>query len=115
MAVEAQLVQVEIFGQTYRLRSEDDPDYVESLAAVVDRQMRDIARETNAVDSLKVAILAALNIADESRRGRAASEGGKRRKQGSQGNQGKNDRRDGGELDHRVKNMVHILDEAISS
>lgn len=109
MAADAQLVQVEIFGQTYRLRSEDDPDYVESLAAAVDQKMRDIARETNAVDSLKVAVLAALNIADESRRGSTG-----RTKTGPDdepmARAGNAD-----DLNHRVESLVHILDDAISS
>src|SRR5206468_1169365 len=51
------------------LRSGGEPGYVESLAAFVDGKMREVARETKAVDTLRVAILAALNIADEHRRG----------------------------------------------
>jgi cell division protein ZapA len=108
MATDAQLVQVEIFGQTYRLRSEDDPDYIESLAAVVDQKMQDIARETNAVDSLKVAVLAALNIADEARRGRSTGE----KSRGE--DETMNSKAGSGKLDHRMNEMLHILDEAIS-
>jgi cell division protein ZapA len=60
-----QLTQVEIYGQSYGLRGEGDPSYVHELAAFVDARMNQIADSTSTVDSLKVAILAALNIADE--------------------------------------------------
>ncbi len=75
MSREPKLVQVEIFGQTYRLRADEDAAYVEELAAYVDEKMREMARQTRAVDSLKVAILAALNIADERRRALRSGEG----------------------------------------
>lgn len=61
----ATLVHVEIFGQTYAIRAGAEPGYVEQLAAHVDRHMTDIARSGGTVDSLRVAVLAALNIADE--------------------------------------------------
>jgi cell division protein ZapA len=60
-----QLVQVEIYGQRYTLKATKDPSWVESIAAHVDRKMREISASTPTVDSLKVAILAAVNIADE--------------------------------------------------
>ncbi|MEM7244306.1 MAG: cell division protein ZapA [Acidobacteriota bacterium] len=59
------LIQVEIYGQRYTLKGSDDRAYVESLAAHVDRRMREIAETTSTVDSLKVAVLAAVNVADE--------------------------------------------------
>lgn len=61
------LIQVEIYGQRYSLRADDDADarHVEQLAAHVDRKMREIAQTTPTVDSFKVAVLAAVNIADE--------------------------------------------------
>ncbi|HKY33579.1 MAG TPA: cell division protein ZapA [Candidatus Polarisedimenticolia bacterium] len=62
---EAPLTQVEIYGQSYSLRGDGDPAYVHELAAYVDHKMNQIADSTSTVDSLKVAILAALNIADE--------------------------------------------------
>src|SRR5262245_28208911 len=64
------LVQVEIYGQSYNLRGEGATNYLQELASYVDRRMREVAEATATVDSLKVAILAALNIADESQRGR---------------------------------------------
>ncbi|MEO6260393.1 MAG: cell division protein ZapA [Thermoanaerobaculia bacterium] len=56
---------VEIFGQTYNVRGDGDPDYLMELAQFVDSRMRDVAAKVNTVDPMKIAILAALNIADE--------------------------------------------------
>jgi cell division protein ZapA len=56
---------VVIYNQTYNLRSDHRPDYIQDLAEYVDRRMNEIARATMTVDSLRVAILAALQIADE--------------------------------------------------
>ena len=47
------------------MRAELDPDYIRQLGEFVDAKMRSIASRTQTVDSLRVAILAALNIADE--------------------------------------------------
>ncbi|HSE98970.1 MAG TPA: cell division protein ZapA [Blastocatellia bacterium] len=60
-----QSYKVVIYNQTYSLRSDHDPEYIHQLAAHVDRRMNEIARATMTVDSLRVAILAALQIADE--------------------------------------------------
>lgn len=65
MADKDRLVHVEIFGQSYAVRGGDDPAYVEKLASYVDEQMKDVSRTSGAVDSLRIAVLAALNIADE--------------------------------------------------
>jgi cell division protein ZapA len=59
------VVPVEIHGQQYPIRSTLDPAYVAELAAYVDEKMRQASRETPGSDTLKVAVLAALNIADE--------------------------------------------------
>ena len=57
-------VRVEIFDQAYNLRG-TDPDYIFKLAEFVDTKMRAVAEQTSTVDSLRLAVLAALNIADE--------------------------------------------------
>jgi cell division protein ZapA len=54
-----------IYNQTYNLRSDHGPEYIHELAEYVDKRMNEIARATMTVDSLRVAILAALQIADE--------------------------------------------------
>jgi cell division protein ZapA len=57
-------VSVDIYDQIYHLRG-SDPEYIEALAASVDAKMRAVSAHGSTVDSLRVAVLAALNIADE--------------------------------------------------
>ncbi len=57
-------VRVEIYDQAYNLRG-TDPQYIFKLAEFVDGKMRIVAQQTQTVDSLRLAVLAALNIADE--------------------------------------------------
>ena len=70
---------VHIYGQQYTVRSEDDPQHVQRVAAYVDGRMREVARGSAQVTSMRVAILAALNIADELLRERDASNHGAER------------------------------------
>ncbi len=65
MADKPNLVHVDIFGQTYAVKGGADPTYVERLGAYVDAQMKEVSRASGAVDSVRIAVLAALNIADE--------------------------------------------------
>ena len=60
-----QSVTVKIFHRTYRLRSRGDAQHIRNLADYVDRHMVQISDRTPTVDTLRVAILAALSIADE--------------------------------------------------
>lgn len=57
-------VTVDIYDQVYHLRG-PDPQYLEQLSALVDAKMRAVAQYGATVDSLRVAVLAALNLADE--------------------------------------------------
>lgn len=57
-------VRVEIFDQAYNLRG-SDPEYILKLAEYVDSKMRAVAEATNTIDTVRLAVLAALNIADE--------------------------------------------------
>jgi len=57
-------VRVEIFDQAYHLRG-TDPEYIHKLAELVDSKMRAVASQAATVDSQRLAVLAALNIADE--------------------------------------------------
>lgn len=61
----APTIRVEIYNQTYNIRSDGDTEYIIQLAEFVDSRMREISSGTLTVDSLKVAILAALHVADE--------------------------------------------------
>jgi cell division protein ZapA len=94
---DGQSTAVTIFGQTYHLRGGDDGTYLAELAAIVDCRMREVVETTGTADTLKVAVLAALNIADESlqaRSGRAAP-------------------RDAA-TEARVARMITLLDEALA-
>jgi len=64
VAREAGAVVVEIYDQVYQLRGTDSA-HIERLANVVDSKMRAVSAHGATVDSLRVAVLAALNIADE--------------------------------------------------
>jgi cell division protein ZapA len=63
-ARDAGAVVVDIYDQIYQLRG-TDPAHIECLASMVDSKMRAISAHGATVDSLRVAVLAALNIADE--------------------------------------------------
>src|SRR6516225_9790457 len=60
----AEYVTVQIYDQTYHL-SGQDPEHIRKLAALVDAKMRAVAAQGRTVDSLRVAVLASLNLADE--------------------------------------------------
>ena len=64
-------VTVEIYDQLYHL-SGDDPKHIRDLAAYVDAKMRAVAAQGKTADSLRVAVLAALNLADELSQARSA-------------------------------------------
>src|SRR6058998_3620824 len=68
-------VRVEIFDQAYNLRG-SDAEYILKLAEYVDGKMRAVAEQTHTVDTARLAVLAALNIADEFHLLRRRSEGG---------------------------------------
>ena len=68
-------VRVEIFDQAYNLRG-SDPEYILKLAEYVDTKMRAVAEQTHTVDSARLAVLAALNIADEYHLLKRKQEGG---------------------------------------
>jgi cell division protein ZapA len=56
---------VEIFGAAYHLRSDKQAEYLQNLASVVDGKMRDAAERSGSIEVERLAILAALNLADE--------------------------------------------------
>ena len=58
-------ITIQIYGESYTLKAGGDPAYIKEVAAFVDGKMREISSEGKAVTTDKVAMLAALNIADE--------------------------------------------------
>tara|TARA_B100000959_G_scaffold278922_1_gene338181 strand:- start:635 stop:931 length:297 start_codon:yes stop_codon:yes gene_type:complete len=59
------ITEVEIYKESYKIVNDASPKYTQSLAKYVDEKMKDISQTTSTVSSMKVAVLAALNIADE--------------------------------------------------
>jgi cell division protein ZapA len=56
--------QVQIYGQTYHVQSGQDPEYAREVAKLVDEKMNLIATQVHTTDSFRVAVLAALHLAD---------------------------------------------------
>jgi cell division protein ZapA len=63
-AMPATNTEVEIFGAVYNVRGSEDREYLQNLAGLVDRKMREVAQHVKG-DVTRIAILAALNMADE--------------------------------------------------
>ena len=87
---------IEIQGQRYPIRSALDAAYVTELATYVDSKIQAAAVQTQTADSLRVAVLAALNIADEFFRARD------------------DDRDISSEILRRAAQLEHLIDEALS-
>lgn len=66
---------VEIFGSTYHVRGSGDGGYLQELARLVDGRMRELAEHAGTADASRLAILVALNLADELSRTRSQQEG----------------------------------------
>jgi len=69
------VVIVEIYGQRYPIRSSLDTSYVTKLANYVDQKMQAASDRTRGGDSVRIAVLAALNIADEFMRNKTSETG----------------------------------------
>ena len=95
MPDEGRVVPVEIAGQRYPIRSSLDPEYVARLATYVDEKMRAAADTTPSGDSMRLAVIAALNVADELFRCRDA-------------NRARN-----GELAERTQELERLLDRVL--
>ena len=66
MSDEGNQVQISIFGQEYSVKAPADPEYIQQIAEYVDGKMRDVQSGfTSTQSSTRIAILAAMNIADE--------------------------------------------------
>ena len=94
----AKATAVTIYGRTYHLRGNEDPAFLARLAALVDHRMREVSESTGTPDTLKVAILAALNIADDALQG---SSGGALPAMDA-------------DTDERVARMVTLLEDALA-
>lgn len=61
------IIEIEVYGRPYKIRvkGEEDEEYISHLTSYVDQKMHEIAVKSKSTDALKIAVLAALNIADE--------------------------------------------------
>lgn len=62
---EARTTTVKVFGIEYPISSPEDPAYTRRVADYVDKKMREIARQSRVLDQSKLAVLVAMDIADE--------------------------------------------------
>jgi len=58
-------VSVDIYGKTYTIRGDAPAEWITQVAGYVDQKMRDISGKHLYLDTTKIAVLAALNVADE--------------------------------------------------
>lgn len=98
----SRVVHVHIQGQAYAVRSELDPGYVCELAAYVDEKMRLAGREIASADTVRVSVIAALNIADELFRARTERQTSDER-----------DRRTGADANERIEKIERLIDAAL--
>jgi cell division protein ZapA len=92
----ATTTEVEIFGATYAIRGGQEPEELTELAAEVDRRMRELAGHVAAPEPGPLAILAALNLADELSRSRQRWDGER------------------GEIEARAEKLAHRLERALA-
>lgn len=59
------LVEIKVFGQTYTVKTDAEEDYIQEVAKYVNEKMEEVLKKTKSVSTLNVAILTALNIADD--------------------------------------------------
>jgi cell division protein ZapA len=59
------LVEIKVFGQTYTVKTDAEEEYIKEVAKYVNEKMEEVLKKTKTVSTLNVAILTALNIADD--------------------------------------------------
>ena len=59
------LVDIKVFGQTYTVKTDTEEDHIQEVARYVNEKMDEVLKKTRSVSTMNVAILTALNIADD--------------------------------------------------
>jgi len=59
------LVEIKVFGQTYTVKTEAEEDHIQKVAQYVNEKMDEVLKKTRSISTLNVAILTALNLADD--------------------------------------------------
>ncbi len=89
---------VEIFGQRLGVRADGDPSRLQELASFVDYRMREVADRSSSVDTVKIAVLTALNIADELFQERESDQDARQQ-----------------QLEKKAERLVHRIEEVIKN
>lgn len=97
MAADPRTTTVQILGQEYRIRTDESPEFVQSVALHVDETLRSIAARMTTGTAAQIAVLGALNIAEELFR---------ERRNGGNGAPSR-------EIESRMKAMLHRLEEVV--
>jgi cell division protein ZapA len=58
-------VEIKVFGQTYTVKSDAEEGHIQEVARYVNEKMDEVLKKTRSVSTLNVAILTALNLADD--------------------------------------------------
>ena len=87
---------VTIFGNDYHIKATEDPEYIEQIARYVDEKMRELQGRSTVSSSTKIAILVAMNIADELHKERSIRHGWQER------------------MDEKTAELASILEESAS-
>jgi cell division protein ZapA len=90
-------VKINIYGNDYSIMGEAEPEYVLKLAEYIDKKMKEIGKTVASGNTAQIAILAALNIADEY----------------FQLQEMKGERDVTGEMEQKTKNLISMLDEGL--
>ncbi len=59
------MVEIKVFGQTYTVKTDAEEDHIQEVARYVNEKMEEVLKKTRSVSTMNVAILTALNIADD--------------------------------------------------
>jgi cell division protein ZapA len=62
---EERVVEIKVFGQTFSVKTDAEEDHLQAVAQDVNEKMEEVLKKTRSVSTLNVAILTALNIADD--------------------------------------------------
>jgi cell division protein ZapA len=68
------LVEIKVFGQTYTVKTETEEGHIQKVAQYVNEKMDEVLKKTRSISTLNVAILTALNLADDLLKEREAKE-----------------------------------------
>ncbi|MCD5401536.1 cell division protein ZapA [candidate division NPL-UPA2 bacterium] len=91
------LTRVKIFGTEYSLKGDEEQEYMEELSNYVDQKMREVSENSALVSTAKVAVLAALRIADELEQLRKR----------------KSDLKTGSPVEKRIRRLIEMIDREV--